>query len=319
MSDINTVAASTVTSTENLDNSTTNSTADTHLDAAFDKLAQEWNGTSTDAPVEDSDKSQSDVSTSGERVQESQLEGNAEVVQQPAEQPSQSLDYQQLYQQTLKERELQQQNMNLLYDRLNDLSDRYQSLKQDTVKQPEMVKTETPAEVQELYELYPDIAKAVDKMIETRTKSVQKSVEDTTESKALQLQQAVQTLAQQNFINKVVAAHPDMPQIMQSRVLHSWVDGLDSIQKAGANHIMQYGTADDIIDLVSKYKSYKSGSTNTSTQPNGSLVEKVVQAMSVPSNRQEPAVINKTNEPISEQAAFDALAKDYERTFGWRK
>ena len=319
MSDINTVAASTATSTENLDNSTTNSTADTHLDAAFDKLAQEWNGTSTDAPVEDSDKSQSDVSTSGERVQESQPEGNAEVVQQPAEQPSQSLDYQQLYQQTLKERELQQQNMNLLYDRLNDLSDRYQSLKQDTVKQPEMVKTETPAEVQELYELYPDIAKAVDKMIETRTKSVQKSVEDTTESKALQLQQAVQTLAQQNFINKVVAAHPDMPQIMQSRVLHSWVDGLDSIQKAGANHIMQYGTADDIIDLVSKYKSYKSGSTNTSTQPSGSLVEKVVQAMSVPSNRQEPSVINKTNEPISEQAAFDALAKDYERTFGWRK
>ena len=319
MSDINTVAASTATSTENLDNSTTNSTADTHLDAAFDKLAQEWNGTSTDAPVEDSDKSQSDVSTSGERVQESQLEGNAEVVQQPAEQPSQSLDYQQLYQQTLKERELQQQNMNLLYDRLNDLSDRYQSLKQDTVKQPEMAKAETPAEVQELYELYPDIAKAVDKMIETRTKSVQKSVEDTTESKALQLQQAVQTLAQQNFINKVVAAHPDMPQIMQSRVLHSWVDGLDSIQKAGANHIMQYGTADDIIDLVSKYKSYKSGSTNTSTQPTGSLVEKVVQAMSVPSNRQEPAVINKTNEPISEQAAFDALAKDYERTFGWRK
>ena len=310
MSDINTVAASTATSTENLDNSTTNSTADTHLDAAFDKLAQEWNGTSTDAPVEDSDKSQSDVSTSGERVQESQLEGNAEVVQQPAEQPSQSLDYQQLYQQTLKERELQQQNMNLLYDRLNDLSDRYQSLKQDTVKQPEMVKTETPAEVQELYELYPDIAKAVDKMIETRTKSVQKSVEDTTESKALQLQQAVQTLAQQNFINKVVAAHPDMPQIMQSRVLHSWVDGLDSIQKAGANHIMQYGTADDIIDLVSKYKSYKSGSTNTSTQPTGSLVEKVVQAMSVPSNRQEPAVINKANEPISEQAAFDALAKN---------
>ena len=319
MSDINTVAASTATSTENLDNSTTNSTADTHLDAAFDKLAQEWNGTSTDAPVEDSDKSQSDVSTSGERVQESQLEGNAEVVQQPAEQPSQSLDYQQLYQQTLKERELQQQNMNLLYERLNDLSDRYQSLKQDTVKQPEMAKAETPAEVQELYELYPDIAKAVDKMIETRTKSVQKSVEDTTESKALQLQQAVQTLAQQNFINKVVAAHPDMPQIMQSRVLHSWVDGLDSIQKAGANHIMQYGTADDIIDLVSKYKSYKPGSTNTSTQPTGSLVEKVVQAMSVPSNRQEPAVINKTNEPISEQAAFDALAKDYERTFGWRK
>ena len=57
MSDINTVAASTATSTENLDNSTTNSTADTHLDAAFDKLAQEWNGTSTDAPVEDSENS----------------------------------------------------------------------------------------------------------------------------------------------------------------------------------------------------------------------------------------------------------------------
>ena len=318
MSDINPAATTQVTSAENMDNSTTNSTADTHLDAAFDKLAQEWNGTSTDASVEDSDNSQSDVSTSGERVQESQPEGNAEVVQQPAEQPSQSLDYQQLYQQTLKERELQQQNMNLLYERLNDLSDRYQSLKQEATKQPEVSKTETPHEVQELYELYPDIAKAVDKMIETRTKSVQKSVEDTTETKSLQLQQAVQTLAQQNFVNKVISIHPDMPQIMQTRALHTWVDGLDPIQKAGASYIMQYGSADDIIGLVSQYKTAATKPANTTTQTTENLVDRVKNAISVPSNRQEPAVI-KPQETVSEQATFDALAKDYEKTFGFRR
>ena len=51
MSDISTVATTPVTSTENMDNSTTSSTADNHLDAAFDKLAREWDGTSTDGKL----------------------------------------------------------------------------------------------------------------------------------------------------------------------------------------------------------------------------------------------------------------------------
>ena len=318
MSDISPVATEQVTSTENMDNSTTNSTADNHLDAAFDKLAREWDGTSLDGQVEDSAEP-TQVSTSGESVQTSQPEGAAvQTETQPVQQPAtQTPDYQQLYQQMLKEKELQQQNVNLLYDRLNDLSDRYQSLKQEVTKAPETTKVETPQEVQELYELYPDIAKAVDKMIDSRTKSVQKSVEDTTESKSLQLQQAVQTLAQQNFVNKVISVHPDMPQIMQTRALHTWVDGLDPIQKAGANYIMQYGSADDIIGLVSQYKT-ASKPANTTTQTTENLVDRVKNAISVPSNRQEPAVI-KTQEPVSEQAAFDALAKDYEKTFGFRR
>ena len=319
MSDISTVATEQVTSTENMDNSTVNSTADNHLDAAFDKLAREWDGTSTDGKLEDSEEP-TQVSTSGESVQTSQPEGTeTQTETQPAEQPATpNLDYQQLYQQMLKEKELQQQNVNLLYDRLNDLSERYQSLKQEATKAPEATKTETPQEVQELYELYPDIAKAVDKMIDSRTKSVQKSVEDTTESKSLQLQQAVQTLAQQNFVNKVISIHPDMPQIMQTRALHTWVDGLDPIQKAGASYIMQYGSADDIIGLVSQYKTATSKPANTTTQTKEDLVDRVKNAISVPSNRQEPAVI-KTQEPVSEQAAFDALAKDYEKTFGFRR
>lgn len=318
MSDNNTVATEQVTSTEIMDNSTTSSTADAHLDAAFDKLASNWDGTSADSTIEDSVQ-KDNVSTSGDSVQTSQPEGEGTTQEQqtPVNNP-QNLDYQQLYQQMLKEKELQQQNVSLLSARLNDLSEMYQNLKQETSKPQETQKAETPQEIQELYELYPDIAKAVDKMIETRTKSVQKSVEDTTESKSLQLQQAVQSLAQQNFVNKVMSIHPDMPQIMQTRALHTWVDGLDPIQKAGANYIMQYGSADDIVNLVSKYKS-SSKSTTTTTQPTESIVEKVKNAISVPSNRQEPAVIKQQQEPLSEQAAFNALAEDYEKKYGWRR
>ena len=69
---------------------------------------------------------------------------------------------------------------------------------------------------------------------------------------------------------------------------------------------------------MSQYKTATAKPANTTTQTKEDLVDRVKNAISVPSNRQEPAVI-KTQEPISEQAAFDALAKDYEKTFGFRR
>lgn len=321
MSDINDslATADAVTSSENTENSTQPQTADATLESTFDDLIKQWQGTDTEEQDEDL-AGQESVSTSDkEDVSQSQpVEEPTEpatVTTQEAPAAADSQNYQQLYDQLLREKEIQQQQMGLLYNRLNELSTQYQSLKEDNTKQTKKPEATNPAEVQELYEFYPDIAKAVEKMIETRTSTTQKSIEEATDTKALRMQQQVQALQQQQFVQQIMAVHPDLPQLMQNRVLNTWVQGLDPVQRAGANWIMQYGTSNDIVDLVNRYKD----STKTNSQePDSTLVNKVKSAMSVPSNKQEPTVPrnSKPKEPVYDNVddAFKDLVKQYEKS-----
>lgn len=311
-------------------NSARNSAAEQSLEAAFNDTVNGWErnayGSDIDEDIEDSEENQDggSISDEDEAVQKSQL-GDEAISQPEMRTPVENAsghDNQQLFSQLLQEKDNQLQ---LLYSRLNDLSSQYKTLKEETSKNVE-TKEAVPAEVQELYETYPELATAIDKIVESKVNVTKKTIEETLTPQTTAMQQQLQEMAQQQYVSKIMQVHPDLPQIMQSNSLNKWIAGMsDPVQRAGAEWITRYGTVDNVVQLISQYKSSQQGfstpaqsvnnrPTVTSSSTNDDdLVQKIVNAISVPSERQAPTPTRKRREYATTTEAFKALANEYER------
>lgn len=311
-------------------NSARNSSAEQSLETAFNNTVNGWErnayGDNLDI-IEDSEEDfQEDTSISDvdEAVQKSQL-GDEAISQPETRTPVENAsghDNQQLFSQLLQEKDNQLQ---LLYSRLNDLSGQYKTLKEETSKKVE-AKEAVPAEVQELYETYPELATAIDKIVESKVNVTKKTIEETFTPQTTAMQQQLQEMAQQQYISKIMQVHPDLPQIMQSNSLNRWIAGMsDPVQRAGAEWITRYGTVDNVVQLISQYKSSQQGfstpaqsvnnrpTVTSSSNNDDELVQKIVNAISVPSERQAPTPTRKRREYANTTEAFKALANEYER------
>ena len=240
--------------------------------------------------------------------------------------------------------------INLWASRASQIAAQYQELKarstnspeSDTTKHeaPENTHSEQQSEsVKEFFEIYPDIAEAVNQMIEERSKRTAQKFENVLNERVIPIQQHIQQSAAQQFTNKILAAHPDAAQLVQSKQLRNWVETLDPLMRAGAHTIMQYGNADEVISLISQYKmaqgnpgssvSSSSFTPTTNDRSNSSNVQvredeiarKVFAMMNTPSNSQEPSIVRQTEVPMykSEEEAFEALARDYEKNLRERR
>lgn len=316
-----------------VENSARNSAAEQSLESAFNNTVNGWernaygDNLEDDSDIEDSEETQEggSISDEDEAVQKSQLGDEAKSQPEtriPAENAS-GHDNQQLLSQLLQEKDNQLQ---LLYSRLNDLSTQYKTLKEETSKKVE-TKEAVPAEVQELYETYPELATAIDKIVESKVNVTKKTIEETLTPQTAAMQQQLQEMAQQQYIAKIMQVHPDLPQIMQSNALNKWIAAMsDPVQRAGAEWITRYGTVDNVVQLISQYKSSQQGFstpaqsvnnrstvTPTTSTADDDLVQKIVNAISVPSERQAPTPTRKRREYATTTEAFKALANEYER------
>ena len=263
----------------------------------------------------------SDVSTESTETQEQPQtpSGISAINPEPSTTQTPSEDYKELYLNTLREKEAQ---VNLYATRLAALSEQYQSLKEnskasDTPDADTIVDNASPA-VRELFETFPEIAQAVQEMIDAKTRSVETTLQEQVNPIKMTLQQQYA----EQFRNKITAAHPDVQDIIKSRSLEKWVDTLDPVAKAGADTIMKYGNADELISLLNMYKSGSTAaaaatnnvpmSKGTQT-PTPALVNKVMAAMAVPNtNKTERLTQEVTPVYRTESEAFDALVKEYE-------
>lgn len=234
--------------------------------------------------------------------------------------------------------------INLWASRASQIAAQYQELKarstnsteSDTTKHeiPDNTHSESQSEsVKEFFEIYPDIAEAVNQMIEERSKRTAQKFENVLNERVIPIQQHIQQSAAQQFTNKILAAHPDAAQLVQSKQLRNWVETLDPLMRAGAHTIMQYGNADEVISLISQYKMAQGNSSSsvssssftptTNGRSNSNNVQvredeiarKVFAMLNTPSNSQEPSIVRQTEVPMykSEEEAFEALARDYEK------
>lgn len=316
--EVNSVAAEQATSTQPSLNE--QQEAATDVNAAFDSiLASYETGQSTAADNTNKDLSSNTI-----------VEPSAPQDQQPAEtqavapngistqDQAAEKDYQQLVDRLIQDKD---NHIKLLYARLNELSEEYKTLKQGVpAQQTPIVKEDLPQEVKDLYEVYPEIATAVEKIVESRVRNSSEAIEQKLATVVQPVAQQVKQTQEQQFMQTLLAKHPDLPEIVQSGSLVTWVNTLDPISKHGAQYVIQQGNVDDILALVDRYKSVKNMSTSTtpatsSQASSAPLVNKVLNAMAVPSSKQEPNAYQQFEEPKykSTDDAFKALAKEYEQ------
>lgn len=341
----------------------TESSPDVQLDKAFADIVEQYekSGTSTlptssddnrgdtfNDNKDDSTANQDEVTLNQSQTDTSNVGRDA----QPADQQISDIKYDRAFttddnvsvQQLKEELRKKEIDIQLQHSRLNDLSARYQELKAYTdlltKSSHETPNTSTssgehyksPEVVKEFFELYPDMAEAVSQMIEAKTSATTRSFEEALNNRVIPIQQHLEKNATQQFINKVLSAHPDAPQIVQSQALRTWAETLDPVLRSGVNTVMQYGNADEVIALLNQYKqnarstgistnnsmSSSTGNvaTRNSTQASrdDEIARRVLSMLNLPSNTQEPAMIKQSNTPVYANVAdaFEALCLEQE-------
>lgn len=156
------------------------------------------------------------------------------------------VEYEKLYKEYKQTAESQ---IGLYKSRLNQLSQEFQELKART-ETNKQEPAQLPDEVKEVFEMYPDIGKAVSSYFESQKQSMIKDMEE--QIKPIKSHLVLNDV--QKHENAIKAAHPDLNSILQSGDLVRWIDSLPPVMKAGAQHVYQYGDTDAVISLLNEYK-----------------------------------------------------------------
>lgn len=155
-------------------------------------------------------------------------------------------EYEKLYKEYKQTAESQ---IGLYKSRLNQLSQEFQELKART-ETKKQEPAQLPDEVKEVFEMYPDIGKAVSSYFESQKQSMIKDMEE--QIKPIKSHLVLSDV--QKHENAIKSAHPDLNSILQSGDLVRWIEALPPVMKAGAQHVYQYGDTDAVISLLNEYK-----------------------------------------------------------------
>lgn len=265
------------------------------FDKAIDEMEKPTRSSFQDSEVKDS-------STEKENVEQDKLDNNEwkekeiaqkvqtelERQQQEEEQPRRrrgrprkdeqqdaDSEYEKIYSEYKQNAEAQ---IGLYKTRLQQLAQDYQDLKAklETGKAEEPDKL--PDEVQEVFEMYPDIAKAVSTYVDSKLNKVKQSFTQDVEQQIRPIKSHLVLSDVQKHEMAIKAAHPDIQSILQSGDLTRWIDTLPPVMRAGAQQVYQYGDTDAVISLLDEYKKQRgiSNAPRSTRKQSGSQVQSPV-------------------------------------------
>lgn len=188
------------------------------------------------------------------------------------EQQDADSEYEKIYSEYKQNAEAQ---IGLYKTRLQQLAQDYQDLKAklETGKAEEPDKL--PDEVQEVFEMYPDIAKAVSAYVDSKLNKVKQSFTQDVEQQIRPIKSHLVLSDVQKHEMAIKAAHPDIQSILQSGDLTRWIDTLPPVMRAGAQQVYQYGDTDAVISLLDEYKKQRgiSNAPRSTRKQSGSQVQ----------------------------------------------
>ena len=175
-------------------------------------------------------------------------------------------EYEKLYKEY---RQTAESQIGLYKSRLNQLSHEFQELKAKTEQKKEEP-VQLPEDAREVFEMYPDIAKAVSAFVESKLSHTKQSMIKDVEEQIKPIKSHLVLTDVQKHENAIKAAHPDLGDILQSGDLNRWIEELPPVMKAGAQHVYQYGDTNAVISLLNDYKESRGISraeSNSGKQP----------------------------------------------------
>ena len=128
-----------------------------------------------------------------------------------------------------------------------------------------------------LEEDYPTISMGMDRKLATRDAEIEalkKEIADL-KSAVTPIQKSARESAAEAHFNAIRSAHEDFDTLVENGKLAEWVKSLPAYARPGAEAVMERGSTQDVIELVTSYKS----AHTTTTDSNESVADKAKQAI----------------------------------------
>lgn len=177
------------------------------------------------------------------------------------------------------------------------LKDRQPATKQEDPKE------ELPKNLKEFYEEFPDIATAVEDLLNRRINETKRQMETDFEQRLLPVMAEVQTQKNSTHLDRILARHPDAIEVRKSTKFEMWLNTLPTTMKIGANAILSSGSSQEVNDLLDQYKELiraKTANQPTEKKTNAadpgvskSIIEQAKGGFAVPSSKSQPPKTDK--------------------------
>lgn len=117
--------------------------------------------------------------------------------------------------------------------------------------------------LQELDEQLPTVAKAVRKLIAKERQAIEQEVM----GRIAPIERTAQESARERHFNTIRSAHQDFDVVVTSPDLAAWVDEQPPYLAASYRAVMERGTAEDVVDLLARFKKESGYAPATAPQP----------------------------------------------------
>lgn len=171
------------------------------------------------------------------------------------------------------------------------------------------------AKFKQLSQEFPEIAEAVQELLEQRLNAATGMVQKTIDERITPLMADVSQQKVSTHLERILSKHPDAIQLRQGGRLDAWINTLPVYAQHGARYIVNSGTADEVVALLDQYKVTTTKTNNqntdkptqedtgTSKSPSQGMVEAVKAGLAVrPGRSADP----KTEATRSKKDDFDS-------------
>lgn len=191
-------------------------------------------------------------------------------------------------------------------------------------QEAETQKDVTPSKFKQLSEEFPEIAEAVQELLDQRFNDASGMVKRAIDERINPLVADVSQQKVSSHLERILVKHPDAIALRQGGKLDAWINTMPTYAQHGARYIVNSGTADEVVALLDQYKD-SSGNTKTTNQntdkpastdqgnraPSPGMVEAVKAGLAVKSGRSaDPKTDQKVNSKDNFDAGWEQALKD---------
>ena len=181
------------------------------------------------------------------------------------QEPSQGGDFEQKYK-TLqgKYNAERTRDQNTIRELQRQVEDAKKPGQQATTKEGETAELDEDDEavLAEVRKEAPTLAKAIDVMLKKQEQRIRAEIGQQIAPTTARVEEQ----ARNEHLTTIRGAHKDFDALMESGEVHEWVETLPSYLKAGFQQVLAKGTADDVIDMVTRYKGAAGKAQDTAQQ-----------------------------------------------------
>lgn len=170
-----------------------------------------------------------------------------------------------------REEELRQQQM---YNEMLEKANKQTPATQEN-------KTAELSKFKQLREEFPEIAEAIEEILQAKTKDVDDKITRFVDERVGPVAAAVSSNQLNSHMERITRKHPDAVEIGQSKKFASWIDTMPSYAKAGATHVIKLGTAEEVVALLDQYKDSIRSMTKTNQNNTDKSTEKTTNEKAV--------------------------------------